>query len=401
MSFHTSKRGEIVQCDADPGKCPLGGQHYETEADAEQALESRMSDSMFAPGDSIRSKTDPSKMKLSELNQAVKDTEDSAILDEGIVRGSTRTHKNMLKNANLTGDQVIRINAMSEDAEVQKNALYHKSFPVGEMSDEEFAKAARKEYSETRRPPHHLESNDLNDDQLDAYVEASSGRFSGQADVTSALRNPNNNLSEQKVIEHGSRGWVNMNAALASGKYPASEIKNADDNAIYWGNVDRETNSENLKGYGEWVEAKRDNHNSEYIGQRIARNPNAPKETMDSFGKKGIAPVEVYSNPNTSESVRKELRESNPEVARKARLMDLEREHGDIRKQIVTKSETTRPYSGAPYSTTNVQLDKKRVEELNLSREEVNDLMGSRGYNAGSSYDPVTGRFTGQVDSSG
>lgn len=396
MAYHISSRGEAAPCEAAPGNCPLGGdsEHYDTPEAANAAQEQKMSGQVFTR---IKSK----RMKLSELNKQVKDTDDVAVLNEGVERGSARTHKNMLKNANLTEDHVVAIRNKSEDAEVQRNALYHKSYPVREMSDEDFAKAARKEYSETRQAPHHLESNALTNGQLDAYVARSTSQFSGPANISDALSNPYNRLSQHKVIEHGSRSWVNMNAALKSGKYPASEIKNADDNAIYWGNVDKESNPDNLKGYGEWVEAKGKSDNSEYIAHRIARNPNAPKETLDSFGKKGIAPVDVYAHPNTSDSVRQDLKSQYPEVARSARISDLDRETGGIRKAITVSESTNRPYSGAPYSSTTVQLDTENIKKHNLSESEVLDIMGSKGYNAGSSYDPKTGVFRGSVDSSG
>lgn len=396
MAYHISSRGEAAPCKAEPGNCPLGGnsEHYDTPEAANAAQEQRMADQVFAP-------VEPKKMKLSELNKQVKETDNAEVLNEGIERGSNRTFKNMLKNENLTAEQVIAINAKSEDEEVKRNALYHKSFPVSEMSDDEFARAARKEHSETRRTPHHLESNDLTDGQLDSYVARSSSRFSGRANITTALSNPDNKLSQHKIVEYGRRDRVNMDAALKSGKYPASEIKNADDNAVYWGNVDKETNPDNLKGYGEWVESKEKSDQSEYIGHRIARNPNAPTETMDSFGKKGIAPVDVYSNPNTSESTRAELKKNYPEVARSARIADLDRETGGIRKTITVSENTSRPYSGAPYSSTTVQLDKESIQKHNLSDSEVLDIMGSKGYNAGSSYDPKTGVFRGSVDSSG
>lgn len=72
-----------------------------------------------------------------------------------------------------------------------------------------------------------------------------------------------------------------------------------------------------------------------------------------------------------------------------------------MKDQIVTDSRVSRPYSGAPYSTTVVKLDKEKIAKYNLSPEEVREVMGPRGYNAGSTYNAADGTFVGKVDSSG
>lgn len=42
--FHTSRKGESVECDADEGKCPLGGQHFDTAEEATAHFESSQGD---------------------------------------------------------------------------------------------------------------------------------------------------------------------------------------------------------------------------------------------------------------------------------------------------------------------------------------------------------------------
>lgn len=40
--YHMSKKGEAAPCDASPGKCPLGGDHYDSLESAEAGIESRL-----------------------------------------------------------------------------------------------------------------------------------------------------------------------------------------------------------------------------------------------------------------------------------------------------------------------------------------------------------------------
>lgn len=407
MPFHTSRNGDIAPCDAPPGKCPLGGSpHYETEEQAEAALEDRMSDSLFTPGDSIRQKSDPSKMKLSELSQAVKDTSDPEALDEGIKRGSNRTHKNMLKNENVSADQLKALRDQSESDEIRKAALNHKNFSPDNMNSDEFAQVALRQ----TRPGTNLskgsmlEHDSVNDERLDAYVDLAK-KNKRHVNIDAALKNPNNDLSNEAVLRHGSKDWTTSGAAVSSGRLSAEQIENLPEGTVYWGSVDRESNQEALDGYARWGAKQhstgKDLGNGEYIATRVAQNKNTSPETLDELGNKGLASREVYANPNASEETRERLRKSNPAVARQARIMELEREHGDIRKQIVAESSTRRPYNGAPYSTTSVKLDKEKIEKFRLTPDEVRDIMDSRGYNAGSTYDPERGTFVGKVDSSG
>lgn len=405
MSVHTSRNGQIVECHAPPGKCPLGGDHYDSVTEAEAALEEKMSDSMFSPGDSAREKVDPSKMKMSELNQAVKDTTDSAILDEGVSRGSNRTHKNLLKNDAVTSEQLKELRDKSEDSEVRKLALHHKNYAASNMTVDEFAEVATKQnvgYGGIKKSV--LDDDSVDDERLEAYVNYSQ-KMRGSARVDAALSNPNNKLSDQTVAKYAARGWGETQAASSAGRLNADQVESLPDNSIYWGNVDRESSPEALEGYTRWSvrEHKPGAYwdKGEQIAHRVAANPNTSAESLEKLGNAGLASRDVYAHPNTSENVKKRLRENDPEVARTARIMDLEKKHGNLREQLVVSSNVSRPYNGAPYSTTTIKLDKDKVKEYNLSREEVNDILGARGYNVRAGYNPESGTFVGEVDSSG
>lgn len=398
MAIHTSRNGENVPCFAPPGECPLGGPHYETMDQADSALAERMDDSLFAPGAAVAPKTDPSTMKLSELSQAVKDSNEPEVLDAGIERGSNRTHKNMLKNQNVSADQLKALREKSDSDEIRKGALHHKNFAVENMTSDEFAQVALNDERGgwSTGPKARITDNAVDDEKLAAYV-AEAERRKRHPNVNQALANPNNKLSSETVYEHASKSWTTSGDAVRSGRLSSEQIENLPEGTVYWGDVDRSTDSKALDGYGSWAVK----HQDDYVAGRVARNENTSTETLDRLGNDGLAAREVYANPNASDSVRSKIRESNPEVSRMARIMDLEREHGPMKDQIVTDSRVSRPYSGAPYSTTVVKLDKEKIEKYNLSPEEVREVMGSRGYNAGSTYNAADGTFVGKVDSSG
>lgn len=56
MSYHMNAKGEAAPCHAEPGNCPLGGDHYDNREEAQAGIEERMSDHSFA--DLAKSPTD-------------------------------------------------------------------------------------------------------------------------------------------------------------------------------------------------------------------------------------------------------------------------------------------------------------------------------------------------------
>lgn len=401
MAIHTSRNGENVPCFAPPGECPLGGPHYETMDQADSALAERMDDSLFAPGAAVAPKTDPSTMKLSELSQAVKDSNEPEVLDAGIERGSNRTHKNMLKNQNVSADQLKALREKSDSDEIRKGALHHKNFAVENMTSDEFAQVALNDERGgwSTGPKARITDNAVDDEKFEAYV-AEAERRKRNPKINQALANPDNKLTSETVYRHASKSWTTSGDAIRSGRLSPEQIESLPENAVYWGDVDRSSDPKALEGYGNWA-VKNGGDKGEYIAGRVARNKNTSTETLDQMGNAGMGGREVYANENTSPEVRNKIRTTNPEVGRVARIMDLEREHGSMKAQIVTESNVSRPYSGAPYSTTVVKLDKEKIAKYNLSPEEVREVMGSRGYNAGSTYNAADGTFVGKVDSSG
>mgnify|MGYP000989614437 CR=1 FL=1 len=46
MSYHMNSKGEAAPCTAEPGNCPLGGDHYDNKEDAQVGIEKSMSDQL-------------------------------------------------------------------------------------------------------------------------------------------------------------------------------------------------------------------------------------------------------------------------------------------------------------------------------------------------------------------
>lgn len=317
MAIHTSRNGENVPCFAPPGECPLGGPHYETMDQADSALAERMDDSLFAPGAAVAPKTDPSTMKLSELSQAVKDSNEPEVLDAGIERGSNRTHKNMLKNPNLSADQLKALREKSDSDEIRKGALHHKNFAVENMTSDEFAQVAlndeRGGWSVGKDS--RITDDDVDDEKFEAYVDEAARR-KRRPNIGQALANPNNKLTSETVYRHGS-SWTTSGDAIRSGKLSPEQIESMPVEAVYWGDVDRSSDPKALQGYGNWA-VKNGGFIGGAIAGRVARNKNTPTETLDRMGNAGMGERDVYANPNASDSVRSKIRESNPEVSRMA-----------------------------------------------------------------------------------
>lgn len=47
MRYHMNGKGESAKCDAPPGKCPLEGEHYESEEEAASELKTVWRDGEF------------------------------------------------------------------------------------------------------------------------------------------------------------------------------------------------------------------------------------------------------------------------------------------------------------------------------------------------------------------
>lgn len=399
--YHLKDNGEPGKCDAGPGRCPkknddgLPQEHFDTYEDAQKSYEN----SMKNKDTSSLSKNSP-KRKLNELNKLAKDTNDPEILDQAITQGSKRTYGNLLKNPNVTQEQFMNLKEKLYDPEQVQQAMRHKHFPVREMTDNEFSTIAHEsvQSNDIQATQRLFSSDDITDEKINAFIEKSPHSI---YKIREAVENPNNEITTGKVRELGNHDPILYDSALQSGRISPSDTASMDKKAIYWANVDREKNPNNLEGYAQWVESHRDVHrdHSHDIGRHIATNPNASSRALDTLANSEVAVKEIWKHPNTSAKTKYILEKKHPEIQRAAKIQELDEKIGGVRKAITLNHEERTPYGrNRGYHEDHVQLDKDKIKELGLSREEVLDVMESRNY-MGASYDDKTGRFMGMTDS--
>src|SRR5699024_6421716 len=75
-----------------------------------------------------------SKMSKSELAKAVKETDDSSIIDAAVESDSVRARNNALKNPNITSEQLARL--VEKHPEHQKDVDRHPKTDLATLSDE-------------------------------------------------------------------------------------------------------------------------------------------------------------------------------------------------------------------------------------------------------------------------
>lgn len=104
MRFHINGRGESDECDAPPGKCPLGGQHYESGDEADRAFEAENDGNLFAPqGKLITNRLDDAYNEP-QVNPLVVGSdnrtmpEDMAVEDQELIEADIAQHKKAVAN---------------------------------------------------------------------------------------------------------------------------------------------------------------------------------------------------------------------------------------------------------------------------------------------------------------
>lgn len=460
--FHINTKGVVGRCRAEAGDCPFGGEdnHFGSIAEARVGYEKRMKDEEFATvsrdGLVSASRTDAEYFNgvkrtvggteehdgedaliedydavvgvssggsssdfvfkpfgLQELNKLVKDSENILLMRDAVERGSDRTLQNLAKNPNVPSDLLVEAYGKTSSDKVREALSRNENFPVSAMSGADYAKLLAVTRHHVRRDSL-LKSEDVNDEHLDAIIDPKYQASDNFPMVQVLLRNPNNKISVDKLVQvaERNRSAFEVGAAQISGRYPADRIKDLGDEMIYWGNVSNPNmDSKYLKGYAEWAvrKDKEAADNPDFVGARgsyiasmVAGREDASPEVLKYLADNDLALEQVYNHKNATEKVKVAAAAKSETVARMKKLDDLAGgDRKDITKMIQVDSVVEHPYGNRGYAVTKVKFDVDKVKHIGLTREDIMLLMESRGYNAGASYDEKTGEFKGAVDSSG
>ena len=384
-NFHFNpKTGRTGKCDATVKPCRFGQsqeQHgnspVEARANYERSMESELLPSTAPLG-------------ARELNKLAKETDSPEILDQAVAHSSLRVRTSVLSNPHVTAEQLRKLADESEDRSLTRGALKHRNFAASAMTTEQFVEAARWD-------PKIGEREGVRDEQLAALDERT--RFQVEQE---ALRNPKSDLSDEYVNEAAKKSWGNMQFVAEAGRLRRETIATAPAHAIYWGSVDRCSKEEELRGYSDWTQNNSGEYNAATINERLAKNPHTPPDVLDRLSREENCAAAVVAHPNTSPETRERLLANSPAAQRAHKLKKAsDSVGGDLQKHLRVDSRVSRPYNGAPYTTTTLKFDTEKVKALGLDREDMMEVAGARGYNVRAHYNEETGEFIGEIDSSG
>src|SRR5699024_2441886 len=288
--FHFNpKTGKVGACEAE-NNCPFGNvsPHYNTEQDAQVGYEKYAEENAVGVSKTLSKKrSSNSKMSKSELAKAVKETDDSSIIDAAVESDSVRARNTALKNPNITSEQLARL--VEKHPEHQKDVDRHPKTDLSTLSDEYITKKY------TFRSDDRL--NSINEEQLDRFRKLR-GNYS---DMDNAVSNPDTDISENKreevMIENGS--YHTVNRAIRNGVQfdQAKVAKTLDKSSQTW--IAREvTQPEAVKELAKNQELHGHLLSNKNLDAESIRNINSKIDSQDFTSQ-----IIMYENRNTPDDV--------------------------------------------------------------------------------------------------
>src|SRR5699024_1457667 len=321
-----------------------------------------------------------SKMSKSELAKAVKETDDSSIIDAAVESDSVRARNNALKNPNITSEQLARL--VEKHPEHQKDVDRHPKTDLATLSDEYITKKY------TFRSDDRL--NSINEEQLDRFRKLR-GNYS---DMDNAVSNPDTDISENKreevMIENGS--YHTVNRAIRNGVQfdQAKVAKTLDKSLQTW--IAREvTQPEAVKELAKNQELHGHLLSNKNLDAESIRNINSKIDSQDFTSQ-----IIMYENRNTPDDVRNELRNSsNERIKSYVTLSDFEQKYPDKYKQTFASSANRTSGQKREY-----QLDPEKIKKAGFDSTDVDTYFRFKqnDYLFSSSYNEETGVYTGYID---
>lgn len=386
-TYHINPQtGDVSACRATQGKCPFGSsaEHYFTPEAARRGYEISMETVPAAV---------TTALKPAALNAEAKTTTDAGVFEQIATTGSTRTFRNLVKNPAAPGSILVRV-AEKADPATRTLVLHHSAYPVSAMTPEDYKSVVEGSggvYSDNGRRL--LEDPEVDDDKFAAVNRLNI------AERRRILKTPNR-VSEAVIVREVEANTTLLAAALEHNRYPLDRIPNLPKDGVSWSDAHYEKRPEVLEAYATWAGRHAGNTAGGHVARALVGNEYTPPSAIARLGEAGAALEEVYKDPRATDELRAYMRRGyGDKLGSTARIHEIEEQlQGSLRDELVVTS-STRKVARAAHETEFI-LDKKKIEAYGLTREDVLEVMGSKGYNMQASYNEATGIFTGGVDSS-
>lgn len=402
MRYHINPNtGESGKCSAKSGNCPFAGedQHFTSPEAARSAFEANNSAKTFS-------------MSRKDMNASAKATDDHEAIAGIIANGSDRTFSNLAKNPNLTLDEIKEALSKTTNPVVRANLLLNQYGPAELATPEdieELVYKVSKNISDTN--PFYRRSGGIpglinNDTLEDAHFTAvsNSSRISESVKKRFSIVLSESNKISPKFTHDAlkARNWqgypISIENSIINGKLTEQDLIAAPEAVIDRLAATGATpvmTTKDLDILGK-VAVKTGN---ERLQMWVAKDLRTSPVILETMGRFSLQSEYLYSNPNTPPATLAKIindRALTPYV----RMGELKKRIGDVAFKDITK-----PGQGASlgpaYSQSQTHFDMAKVREHGLTNDDILYIAGSNGYNAGASFNPETGVFTGRVDSSG
>lgn len=402
MRYHINPTtGNPGKCSASEGRCPFGGEseHYTSPEAAREAFEKSQSE---GPG---------AELSLSELNSQAKTTTDPTIIRYAAVNGSERTLANLAKNPNLTKEQVTLALKRAVSPKLRANLILAGGEPTEDMSPEDFEAVllnVPKNFNswhlinQTTNPLGKVVNSPyLTDAHFDAIDANSSIHAHGKRMIVKLLGDRNKMTPARLERWLQSANWatypVSPAVALENGKLSENALQNAPSKYLdYFGTgvLDHRLSDDKVAILGR-VALHR---NHERLQQMVALDPRTDPSVLQTMADRGVELKAVYENTNTPAASKEMIEDKLPNESF-VRMGKLKKRIGaGAFDDIITSRAGTQ--IGRAYSEAVQVFDMAKVREYDLSNDDIFYLGNANQYNAGASFNPVTGELTGRVDSS-
>lgn len=398
--FHVNPAGEPGPCSAEVN-CPFGSneEHFSTKKEAREFYEKKNAETII-----------PKTMSKSELNNAVKDSEDPELLLHGAVNGTDRTRNNLLKNPNITPEALLAIRDNTNEEYIKVNAQTHHKFPADEI-DEEVLDHVKKWI--TTGPGNHgsdlrsqmflraqgsrianaiYTSNNLTDEKIDRITE----RLGDERYAKTAVSNPDNKLSVEKIISiaesepEDANNYLLRTTIKNNPKYPvADRIEHLKPETVsdLAGFVKDPDALRNIMKYPPYKSTRM------RTLYRLAMNPATPSDTLEAIAKEDKSAVTakyLYKHPNSTRKLKHSLTDRSPELQSLGRIDELRERSPEV---MANFESSIKPIPDVNVSVHKFQFDPEVRKHTKLSDEDVETYAKNTIYPTGK-YDPETNVFT-------